>query len=346
MLFKKEIIQMTEKEMLSKIQEVADANAQKFVFKRTSKVELVYTEKLEDGSTDCYCLSADMPLLVYRIFNIKEDGTCAELADIQQAVEKTRHYNVDVKPALGLDKAPLITGETGEYEIIVENKLENNAVEVKLKSSVGRDITMIEIYRYYDYVSKIYFVSCVALSFGGQFLFSVTPDSKHLRLIVGNNPDVKARVDMMTELLAEHLLPSYQTIAAGAQLLSDKEVKAHITLTGENGEKNDFDSTFCYDDPETQTRYVFFAKSGNPQEGVILTQDIFTQQLYMSNAWTEEQKAAVDKFKKLMKENPEEFNKHATNFFTDDLDFRYNAYKAGKLKPTEKAPVAEAPKAQ
>ncbi len=333
---------MTEKEMLSKIQEVADKNAQNFVFKRTSKVELVYSEKQEDGSTDCYCLSADMPLLVYRIFNIKEDGTCEEITDIQKAVEKTKHYNTDIKPALGLEKAPLITGETGEYEIVVESKLENNGVEVKLKSSVGRDLTMMEIYRYYDYVSKIYFVSCVAVSFGGQFLFSVTPDSKHLRLIVGNNPEVKARVDMMTELLGARLLPSYQTIAAGAQLLSNQDVKAHVTLTGENGEKNEFESTFCYDDQETQSRFVFFAKVGNPQEGVILIQDIFTQQLQMSNTWTDEQKAAVDRFKKLMKENPEEFNKHATNFFTDDLDFRYNAYKAGKLKPTE----PEAPKAE
>lgn len=335
---------MTEKEMLSKIQELADKTSENFAFKRTAKLELVYTETLEDKTTDCYCLGSDMPSLVYRVFNVKEDGSVTEYGDIKVCVEKTRHYNVDVKPVLGLEKAPLITGETGEYEIILENKLENNAVEIKLKSSVGRDITMIEIYRYFDYVSKIYFVSCVALSFGGQYLFSVTPDSKHLRLIVGNNQEVRARVDMITELLQARLLPSYQTIQAGAQLLASGV--AHVTLNGENGEQVTYDSRFCYDDPETQTRFAFFGKANKPEEGIILVQDIFTQQLSMSDKWTDEQKAAVDKFKALMKENQEEFNKHATGFFTDDLDFRYNAYKNGTLKAENVQKEAEAPKAE
>lgn len=326
---------MTEKEMLSKIQEVADQTAQNFVFKKTAKLELVYSEKQENGSTDCYCLGSDMPLLVYRVFNVKEDGTTAEYGDIQVCVEKTRHYNVDVKPALGLEKAPLITGETGEYEILVENRLENNGVEIKLKSSVGRDLTMIEIYRYYDYVSKIYFVSCAALSFGGQYLFSVTPDSKHLRLIVGNNQDIRQRVDMMTELLQARLLPSYQTIKAGADLLASG--KANVTLDGENGQKVQYESNFCYDDPETQTRFAFFGKVGNPKEGIILVQDVFTQKLSMSNSWTDAQKAAVDRIKELMRTNEAEFNKHATNFFTDDLDFRYNAFKNGTLKADTEA---------
>lgn len=336
---------MTEKEMLSKIQALADTTAQNFVFKRTAKLELVYNETLPDGSVDCYCLGSDMPLLVYRVFNVKEDGTVTEYTDIQQAVEKTRHYNAEVKPALGLEKAPLITGETNEYEILLENKLENNGVEVKLKSSIGRDITMMEIYRYFDYVSKIYFVSCVSVSYGGQYLFSVTPDSKHLRLIIGNNPEVKKRVDMMTELLQARLLPSYQTIAAGCQLLSDQNVKAHVTLNGNNGEKIEYESTFCYDDPETQTRFAFFAKTGNPKDGIILVQDIFTQKLSLSNTWTDAQKAAVDKFKDLMRNNPEEFNKHATNFFSDDLDFRYNAFKSGVLK-SEPAPAAKSDEAK
>ena len=333
---------MTEKEMLQKIQQVADQTAMNFVFKRTAKLELVYSEVQPDGSTDCYCLGSDMPLLVYRIFNVKADGSVSEITDIQKAVEKTRHYNVDVKPALGLEKAPLITGETGEYEIMVENRLQNNGVEIKLKSSVGRDLTMIEIYRYFDYVSKIYFVACVAVSFGGQYLFSVTPDSKHLRLIVGNNPEVRARVDMITELLQNRLLPSYQTIAAGAQLLGDSKVRAHITLNGPDGQKSEYDSTFCYDDPETETRFAFFAKTGNEKEGIILVQDIFTQKLSMSNTWTDAQKAAVDKFKALMKDNPEEFNKHTTSFFTDDLDFRYHAFKKGLLKPAEQPAAAAA----
>lgn len=338
---------MEEKEMLSKIQALADKTAQNFVFKKTAKMELVYSEKLEDGTTDCYCLGSDMPLLIYRVFNVAEDGTVKEYTDIQTTVEKSKHYNTEVKPALGLEKAPLITGETGEYEILLENKLDNNAgVEIKLRSSVGRDLTMVEIYRYFDYVSKIYFVSCVAVSFGGQYLFSVTPDSKHLRLIVGNNPELRKRVDMMTELLQARLLPSYQTIADGAKLLAG-QVKANITMDGPNGEKTNFESTFCYDDPETQTRFCFFAKAGNPQDGIILVQDVFTQKLSMSNTWTDAQKAAVDKFKALMKENPDEFNKHATSFFSDDLDFRYNAFKNGTLKPNEPTEAkAEEPKAE
>lgn len=337
---------MEEKEMLSKIQALADEVAQNFVFKKTAKLELVYTEKLANGSTDCYCIGSDMPLLVYRVFNVKEDGTVAEYNDIKISVEKTKHYNTEVKPALGLEKAPLITGETGEYEILLENKLENNAgVEIKLRSSVERDLTMVEIYRYFDYVSKVYFVSCVAVSFGGQYLFSVTQDSKHLRLIVGNNPELKKRVDMMTELLQARLLPSYQTIADGAKLLAG-QVKANVTLNGQNGEKNEFESTFCYDDPETQTRFCFFAKVGNPQDGIILVQDVFTQKLSMSNTWTDAQKAAVDKFKALMKEKPEEFNKHATSFFSDDLDFRYNAFKNGTLKAGETEAKKEEPKAE
>jgi len=323
---------MTEEEMLSKIQAAADKTAQNFAFKRTAKLDLIYSETRADGVIECYCLGSDMPLLVYRIFEIDAEGNVTEKSDVQNASEKTRHYNQDVRP--GLKLIPPAVTESNEYEILVENKLEtNNAVEVKLKSSIGRDITMIEIYRYFDYVSKVYFVSCVSVSFGGQYLFSVAPDNKHLRLIVGNNPELRARIDMITELLQARLLPSYQTIAAGAQLLSDKNVKAHVTLNGQNGEKINYDSTFCYDDPETQTRFAFFAKSGNEKEGIILVQDIFTQKLTMSNTWTEEQKAAVDKFKALMKENPEEFNKHTCSFFTDDLDFRYAAYKAGKLTP-------------
>lgn len=324
---------MEEKEMLIKIQALADKTAMNFAIKRTAKLDLVYTEKLEDGSTDCYCLGADMPLLVYRVFNVKEDGSVTEYTDIQEAVKKSQHYNTEVKASLGIEKTPLIATEKNEYEIILENHDESKpgAVEIKLLSSTGRNITMIEIYRYFDFVSKVYFVSCVALSFGGQYLFSVTPDSKHLRLIVGNNPEIRSRVDMMTELLQARLLPSYKTIADGAMLLSGK-AQANLTLN-KGEEKIDFESTFCYDDQKTQTRFAFFAKKGNPKEGIIVIQDIFTQQYIMSNEWSEEQKAAVDEIKALMKDNQEEFNKHTTSVFTDDLDFRYNAYKNGKLQP-------------
>ncbi len=343
---------MTEQEMLTKIQEVADQTAQNFVFKRTAKLDLVYSEKQEDGSTDCYCLGADMPLLVYRVFNVKEDGTATEISDIQQAVEKTRHYDRDVKPALGLDKAPLITGETHEYEILLENKLENNGVEVKLKSSIGRDVTMMEIYRYFDYVSKIYFVTCVSLSFGGQYLFSVTPDSKHLRLIVGNDQTVRSRVDMITELLAHRLLPSYQTIAAGAQLLSGQTnsgVQFNIPNPEDQNNPYKFNLIFCYDDAETKSRYAFSANN-ELKRVQILVVDIFNNNKL--SAPNEEQQKAAERIHQLWVESQKdeakrnEFNAHVVPFFSDDLDFRFEAYKNGTLKANEPAPAAEAPKAE
>lgn len=338
---------MTEEEIQQKIQEVADKNAQNFPFKRTSRIQVVYEEKGDDKDT-YYCLSDDMPSLVYRIFELdKASGEIKENTDIQHAVELTRHYNTEVKPSLGLEKAPLITGETPEYTIVLENHLPDNGVEIKLKSSVGRDITMIEIYRYFDYVTKIFFVSCVAVSFGGQYLFSVTPDSQHLRLIIGNDETIRTRVNMMSELLQARLLPSYRTIKDGTNLLDpSKGAKANITLNAQDGTKTDFESQMVYDDPETQTRFAFFAKKGDPKQGIILVQDVFTNELKLSQAWTQEQKDACERIRTMMRENPEKFNEHATSFFADDLDFRYNAFKKGLLKapnaPTS-AP-AEAPK--
>lgn len=345
---------MTEKELMKKIQAIADKVSDNFPAKKKAKLDLIYSEKQEDESIDHYCIGSDMPLLIYRIFNENKEGEVTEVTDVQAVVNKSRHYNDEVRKELGIEKAPLITGESTEYEILVENQIENNGVEVKLKSSVGRDVTMIEIFRYFDYVSKIYFVSCVAPSFGAQYLFSVTSDSKHLRLIVGNNPELRKRIDMINELLQNRLLPSYKTIEAGAKLLSDKNVHANIKLNDQDGKELSFDSTFCYDDPETQTRYAFFAKTGDPKNGVILVQDVFTQKLKLSNEWTEEQKAAVEKFKALMKDNPDEFNKHTTSFFSDDLDFRYAAFKNGTLKPEgaveqkieEPAPAVEETKAE
>ncbi|MFA6861972.1 MAG: hypothetical protein WCR56_06345 [Bacilli bacterium] len=333
---------MNNDELLTKIQAVADEGSKKFV--RPAKLSVIYTEDKPDGSVDAYCLGDDMPLLIYRIFNVSKDGVVTEVTDIQKAVEATRHYNVDIKPTLKL--VPPAVEEGPEYEIEVENKLDNGGVEIKLKSSIGRDVTMIEIYRYFDYVSKIFFVSCIGLSFGGQYLFSVTPDSKHIKLIVGRNDDIKKRIDMITELLQNRLLPSYQTISAAAELLSGK-VKAHITLNGQDGAKNEFDSTFCYDDPSLKTRYAFFADPQDNKKGVILICDILdNNKLIPSNAWTDEQKKEVDVFKALMKEKPEEFNKNCCSFFADDLDFRYDAFKAGKLHATAPAAPATAPVAE
>jgi hypothetical protein len=331
---------MENAELLKKIQAVADETAKGYV--RPAKLTLIHTETLQDGTIEAYCLGDDMPLPIYRIFDVTYDGKVTEVPDVQKCAERTRHYNVEVKPALKL--VPPEIEEGLEYEILVENPLPTNGVEVKLKSSIGRDVTMIEIYRYFDFVSKIFFVSCIGLSFGGQYLFSVTPDSKHLKLIVGNNPEIRARVDMMTELLQNRLLPSYKTVSAAAQLLGG-QVKAHISLDDGKGAKTEFDSTFCYDDPETETRYAFFANSKDEKQGIILVQEIFNNnRLVLSNGWRDDQKAAVDRFKAQMKDNPDEFNKHCCSFFADDLDFRYKAFKDGKLKA--EAPAAEAKPAE
>lgn len=331
---------MNDEELLNKIQAVADETAKKFI--RPARMTLIHREAMADGGERVLVLGSDMPLLVYRLFMVDKDGNVTEDGNIQSAVEATKHYNLDIKPSLKL--VPPDVTEGTEYSIEVENKIENGGVEVKMKSTSGRDVTMIEVYRYYDYVSKVFFVSCIGTSFGGQYLFSVTPDSKHLKLIIGDDQALRKRVDMITELLQARLLPSYQTIQAAAQLLSG-EVKAHIKLNDGNGNETEFDSTFCYDDPETQTRFAFFANSKDEKQGVILVSDIFeNNKLILSNQWREDQKAAVDKFNALMRENPEEFNKHACSFFADDLDFRYKAFKDGVLKP--RTPETAEPKAE
>lgn len=327
---------MTDEELLNKIQNVADEASKNYI--RPALLTLIYRDKKDDGSEVALVLGSDMPLMIYRCFDVTADGQITEITDIQKAVEYSRKYNTEVKPALKL--VPPATEETPEYEIMLENKLEDRpgAIEVKLKSSNGRDLTMIEIYRYFDYVSKVFFVSCISTSFGGQYLFSVTPDSKHIKLVLGNNEEIRTRVNMIEELLRARLLPSYQTIEAASQLLSGK-VKANVKLNNNEGKSEEFESTFCYDDPETQTRFGFFAKKEDPKQGIIMVVDIFNNnQLILSNNWTEEQKTAIEKIRAMMKDNQEEFQKHAVSFFADDLDFRYNAFKAGKLK-REEAPA-------
>jgi hypothetical protein len=334
---------MENEELLKKIQAVADETAKNYV--KPAKCVLIHQEVLENGVTEALVLSSDMPLLVYRVFELDAEGNVTENKDIKHAIERTRHYNEVIKPTLKL--VPPEIEEQNEYEIIVENKLDTGGVEVKLRSTVGRDVTMIEIYRYFDYVSRIFFVSCVSTSFGGQYLFSVTPDSKHFRMILGNQPEVRARVDMMTELLQARLLPSYQTVDAASKLLNG-EVKAHIELNAQDGSKVGFDNTFCYDDPETQCRYSFFVQTADNKQGIILVQDVLdNNKLILPQNWSEEQKAAAERIKDQMTTNREEFQKHVVNFFADDLDFRYNAFKAGKLKPTAPAAPAEpAPEAK
>lgn len=333
---------MEDKEALVQIQAVADANAKNFI--RPAKMEIIYQKALEDGTTDYYVLGSDMPLLVFRIFNLGLDGKFKEDGDVRKAIEKTAEFNKSIKPSLKL--VPPSIEEGTEYEVLVENHLENGGVEVKLRSSIGRSVTMVEIYRYFDYVTKIFFVSCIGTSFGGQYLFSVTPDSKHIRLILGNNQEIHNRINMINELLQARLLPSYQTISAAGQLLGGK-VKAHIQLKNKDGQVDEFDSTFCYDDPVDQTRYAFFANSKDPKQGIILVDDLFdNNKLLLSPSWTPEQTKEVGNVQKMMREKPEEFQKHVVSFFADDLDFRYAAYKSGKLKAAVPAAAPAAPEAK
>ena len=203
---------MTQEEMLKKIQGIVDEKAQKFPFKKSAKMEIVYVDNKEDGSAEVLALGSDMPKLIYRVFEFNAEGEVKEEEDIQKIVERTKNYNETVKPSLKL--VPPFVEETDAYDVVIENVLPDNAVELKLKSSTGRDITMIETYRYFDYVSSIFFVSCVALSFGGQYLFAAVENGTKLKLIVGNNPDIRARVDKITELLANRVLPSHRTIDA------------------------------------------------------------------------------------------------------------------------------------
>ncbi len=331
---------MDNKELLSKIQALADERAKSCV--RTAELTLIHTEERGDGSTVCYCLGSDMPVLIYRIFYLDAEGNVSEENNVQTAAQLSSHFNRDIRPTLEL--IPPALTDTPEYEILVETRLENNGVEVKLRSSSGRSVTMIEIYRYFDFKSKVFFVSCIGLSFPGQYLFSVTPDSKHLRLILNPDENIQSRTRMLNELLAARLLPSYRTIADAANVLNGN-VKANVTLTDQNGQKIEFHCNFCYDDDETQTRYAFFEKNGERAEGeqpqgIIMVQDIFNNNsLSLINNWTDEQKAAVQRIQEQARTNPEEFNKHCCSFFADDLDFRYNRFKDGTLT-REPAPAA------
>lgn len=329
---------MTEEEMLKKIQEVVDKKAQEFAFKRSAKMDLIYSENHEDGTVDAYVLGSDMPKLIYRVFRFDAEGNVSEYTEIKDLVEKTRHYNVDIKPTLKL--VPPAVEETDTYSIVVENPLPDNAVELKLKSSVGRDVTMIETYRYFDYVSSIFFVSCVSLSFGGQYLFAVVDNGKSVKLIVGNNPEIKARVDMITELLKNRALPSYKTIANGNEALSNKDVRAKVTFNKPDGTAVNYLSNFSYDDLESGNMFSFFVQEDDNKNGLMFIQDILTSKLTLSNVWTDEQKAAAEKVQKLMADNKEEFAKHVHAFFADSLDLRFAALKSGKTADTS-APAEE-----
>lgn len=334
---------MDQQELLSLIQKSVDEKGKQFVFKRTAGIQIAHVETLDSGNMNVYCLGDDMPKLLYRVFNVTQEGNVVEYSDIKEIVNLTKHFNNDIKPKL--TDAPSFIDESGEYDILIENRNADNSVEVKLASSTGRQITMIETYRYFDYVSRIFFVSCVALSFGGQYLFSVTPDGKHLRLIVGNDEAIRQRIDMMTELLGARLLPSYQTINAGVKALDEKaDIHGRVTFNKNDGTTVNYLSNFCYDDLESGNMFAFFIQENDKQNGLMFIKSIVDEKLTLSNAWNDEQKASAERVQRLMSENRDEFVKHVHSFFADSLDLRYAAYKNGTLKAGE--PAAEEPKAE
>lgn len=334
---------MNEEKMLKIVQEQADKSAQDFIFKRSAKLELIHSEKI-NGVNEVYVLGSDMPNLIYRIFYVKEDGSCQEENDMQKVVEKSNHYKYEIQPKE--EKVPPAVCETQDYEIILENKIENGGVEVKLKSSVNRDITMVETYRYFDYVSKIFFTSCISLSFGGQYLFTVTPDGKHLRLMLGRDEAINKRLDMISELLTVRMLPSYQTVTDGHNALTNPNAKAIISLHNSESNKDvKFVSNFSYDDLESGNMFSFFTQEDDPKNGLIFIQDVLDGSLTLSDKWNEDQRNAAERVRVLMQENPTKFNENAHNYFADSLDLRYKAYKDGRrpqISPETQAPGTEA----
>lgn len=320
---------LTDEQMLKAIQEIVDKKAEKFPFKKSAKMDIVYVDRKEDGTAEVLAIGSDMPKLIYRVFEFDANGVVSEEESIQKIVERTKNYNENVKP--GLKLVPPFVEETDTYDVVIENVLPENAVELKMKSSTGRDITMIETYRYFDYVSSIFFISCVALSFGGQYLFAAVDNGRKLKIIVGNNQDIRARVDMITELFANRALPSYRTIDAGNKALTNTDVRGKVTINKDDGSTVNFLSNFTYDDLESGNMFAFFVREDDPKNGLMFIQDIVTGRLTLAPSWTDEQKKAAEKVQKLLAENKEEFSKHVHSFFADSLDLRYAALKSGKL---------------
>lgn len=318
---------------LKKIQEAVDLKAKDFI--KTALIKIVYCENLEDKDR-YYCIGNDQPVLIYRVFDIFKDGKVTEVDDVNVCAEATKHFRVDILPKLDA-VAPLVN-EGDTYDIEIENPLDNGGVEIKLKSSFGREITMVEVYRYFDYVTKIFFVSCISLSYGGQYLFSVVPGGKQMKLVITNDPTIRERVNLINELLQNRVLPSYRTIEEGNQLLQG-DIKAQISLNDKDEKLVKYQCNFCYDDPNTQTRFAFFGKLNEKGEedeehkdGVILVADIFHDNtLITAEKWTDEQKKSLDEIRAKMASNDSSVDKHIVSFFADDLDFRYKAYKEGTL---------------
>ena len=329
---------MEENINIKKIQDFVDQKGRNFI--RPAMMKVIYQEKLIDGVNRFYCMGDDQPNLIFRIFDIDLNGEVKEIDDVDKCVELTKHFRDDIVPTL--ESIPPQAQEDLVYNIQLENITKDNAVELKLKSSTGRELTMIEVYRYFDNVTQIFFVSCISLSYPGQYLFSVVPGGKQLKLLLTRDTKIRSRIDMITELLHGRVLPSYRTIEDANKVLSG-EINAQITLNDENNKPVKYQCNFCYDDDLTMTRFAFFSKLNDKGEedtenraGVILSVNIFNNnELSTGDSWTDLQKEQLEKIREQMKNDDPEVKKHIASFFTDNLDFRYKLFKEGKLEESD-----------
>lgn len=329
---------MENSEFLKKAQDLADETSKKHF--GPAALTFVYREDKEDGTSVMYCLASDTPNPFYRVFLADKEGAVSEVTAPQEVSKYIDRYGMEIRPnQLFKDVLPF-TYESTEYEIVLENRLENAPTELKLRSSAGRDITMRESYNFYDANRRIFLVSAVTLSNGINFLFTVTPDSRHLRLVLRMSDPIKQITDMISELWSNRVpLPRYVTIEATADALRRP---ATLRANDASGRTVTLVSAFRYDDEPTHIKFGFFREANNAQREVAVVVDNYGPQprVIFPAQWTDEQKSAFDRIRKLRVDNLTEFNKSVKPYNTDNLDFRYADYKAGIIKPTP-APAAE-----
>ena len=329
---------MDNNEFLNKAQALADETSKKHF--APAALSVVYREDKEDGTSILLCLASDTPNPFYRVFVADKEGIVSEVTNPQEVSDHINRYGSEIRPNQLFKEVVPFTYETNEYEIVLESRLENAPAELKLRSSIGRDITMRELYNYYDVNRKIFLVSALSLSNGVNFLFTVTPDSKHLRLVLRLTDNVKQTADMIRELWANRVpLPRYNTIEDTVRAL---RTPATLRATDPNGNNRTFVSEYRYDDKESQLKFGFFRDAANAQREMVVIVDNFGPQakVISPQQWNDEQRAAFDRVRKLRSENMTEFNKGVVPYNIDNLDFRYAAFKAGIIKGSE-APATE-----
>ncbi len=332
---------MDNTEFLTKAQAIVDETSKAHF--STTVLTPIYQENKEDGTSVLYCLAADTPNPFYRIFLADKDGVVTEVNNAKDASTYIDHYALDIRPNQLFKEVSPHTYESTEYEIVLENRIENAPTELKLRSSNGRDITMREIYNYYDVNRKIFLVSAITLSNGINFLFTVTPDSKHLRLVLRVTDAIREISDMIKELWTNRVpLPRYNTIEATTRAL---HTPATLRGNDANGNARTYISQYRYDDPVSRLKFGFFREAASSQRELVVIVDNYGPQVrtITPQHWTDEQRAIFDRVRRLRSENQAEFNKNVVPYNTDNLDFRYADFKAGVLTGTQpaEATVAE-----